>query len=318
MNKIPVIIDTDPGVDDTLAIIMAAADERFEIKALTATHGNVGLAGTARNALHLAAFLNLDCQVAKGADRPIILPQRDAAFIHGANGVAGFEFPATDRQYSPLAAWDLIYKEAVENKGELVLAVLGPMTNVAIAFMKYPDLNKYIKRIYMMGGSRDFGNHSQNAEFNIWGDPHAFQIVLNSGVPVTMADLIFGNEHPLTASQVRKAYDGAGKIKPLLEAFWQHDQNWIKKEAEQKGVEPDLTGYKHSIYDATAVAAMLLEDKLQTQDYYVVCETQSSLNEGQTVFDYLGVMGKKPNVTLAVKMPIDEYYDIFCKAMAKF
>ena len=318
MKKIPLIIDTDPGVDDTIAIIMAAASDKYEIKALTATHGNVGLEGTSRNALLLADFLGLNCQVAKGASKPIILPQKDAAFIHGANGVAGYEFPQTDREFSPLAAWDLIYKEAVESNGELVLAVLGPMTNIAIAFMKYPDLHKYIKKIFMMGGSRNFGNHSQNAEFNIWGDPHSFQIVLNAGVPIVMADLIFGNEHYFTGEQVRKAYDKAGKLKPLLDTFWEHDKMWAIMDAEKSGTEPDFMAQKHAIYDATAIGAMLLEDKLVTEDYYVVCETQGKVNEGQTVFDYLGALGKKPNVSLAVKMPMDEYYKLFCEAVAHF
>ncbi|MEG1801359.1 MAG: nucleoside hydrolase [Oscillospiraceae bacterium] len=318
MNKIPLIIDTDPGIDDILAIILAAASDKYEIKALTATHGNVGLVGTSQNALHIADMLKLDCIVAKGAEKPLIVPQKNAAHIHGSNGAAGFEFPKTHRICSEQAAWDVMYSEAKKAKGELVLVVLGPMTNVAIALLKYPDLAQYIKRIYMMGGSRSFGNHSQNAEFNIWGDPHACEIVLQSGVAITMADLIFGNDHPLTGNMVRAAYDGAKRLKPMLDAFWQHDMQWLKKEGEKQGKAIDPATYGFSIYDATAVAAMLLQEELKTEDYYVLCETQGSETQGQTVFDYKGQKGKAPNVQLAVKMPIDKYYKLFAQAMAHF
>lgn len=318
MNKIPVIIDTDPGIDDTIAIILAAASDKYEIKALTATHGNVGLEGTSKNALQLAALLEIDCIVAKGADKPMIVPLKNAASVHGANGVAGYEFPKTDRTYSPEKAWDVIYKQALQSQGELVLVVLGPMTNVAIAFLKYPDLKRYINRIYMMGGSRNFGNHSQNSEFNIWGDPHACEVVLQSGVPITMADLCFGNDHSLTGRQVREAYDGAKRLKPMLDIFWKHDLMWLEKDEKEQGKANDWQDYPFSIYDATAVAAMLLSDELETEDYYVTCETQGSQTQGQTVFDYISRLGKPANVQLAVKMPIDKYNKLFARAMAHF
>ena len=318
MNKIPVIIDCDPGIDDALAIIMAAASERHVIKAITATHGNVGLEGTSKNAIHLASLLDIDCVVAKGAQCPIIVPLKNAADIHGANGMGGFEFPPTDRTFSDKAAWDIMYEQAKQEKGELCLVVLGPMTNVAIALLKYPDLKNYIKRIYMMGGSRSWGNHSQNAEFNIWGDPHACEIVLHSGVPITMADLIFGNEHFLTGEQVRSAYDKAERLKPLLDCLWAHDMKYIEKEAKEQEKTPDWKNFKFCIYDSTAVAAMLLEDSLQTQDYYVACETQGRETMGQTVFDYKGYTKNEANVQLAVKMPIEEYYNTLVQAIAYF
>ena len=93
MNKIPVIIDTDPGIDDTIAIIMAAGSEKIDIKAITTTHGNVGLEGTTKNAMALKEFLGLECPVAKGAAKPMIVSLKDASYVHGENGLAGFELP---------------------------------------------------------------------------------------------------------------------------------------------------------------------------------------------------------------------------------
>lgn len=318
MKKTPLIIDTDPGIDDVMAIILAAASDRYEIKAMTATHGNVGLEGTSRNALHLAALLDIDCVVAKGAAKPMLVPLKNAAEVHGANGVGGYEFPKTSRTCCEEPAWDVIYKEAKKAEGSLVLMVLGPMTNVAIALLKYPDLKNYIKRLYMMGGSRNFGNHSQNSEFNIWGDPHACEVVLQSGVPITMADLCFGDTHYLTGKQVRAAYDGAKRLKPLLETFWTHDMKWVDAQSKETGIKANWETFRFATYDATAVAAMLLEDDIVTEDYYVMCETQGTETQGQTVFDYKGRMGRTPNVQLAVKMPIDKYYKLFADAIACF
>ena len=94
MNKIPVMIDCDPGIDDTLAIIMLAGSEKVKIKAITSTHGNVGLEGTTRNALALKDFLGLDCVVAKGASKPMIVSQKEASTVHGLNGLGNYDIPA--------------------------------------------------------------------------------------------------------------------------------------------------------------------------------------------------------------------------------
>ena len=161
MNKIPVIIDTDPGIDDTIAIIMAAGSEKIDIKAITTTHGNVGLEGTTKNAMALKEFLGLECPVAKGAAKPMIVSLKDASYVHGENGLAGFELPRPKGTVCEKAAWDVMYDMAKAAGGQMCLLVLGPMTNVALTIMKYPDFKNYIKRIYMMGGSRSYGNHSQ-------------------------------------------------------------------------------------------------------------------------------------------------------------
>ncbi len=315
MLKRPIIIDTDPGLDDTFAIIMMAANEKFKIRAMTATHGNVGLEGTSRNALNLSEYLGINCPVAKGAAKPLIVPLKDASEVHGSNGMAGYELPEAKAKMSEKLAWDLIYDIAKEEEGKLQLLVLGPMTNIAIALLKYPDLKNYIDKIFMMGGSRSFGNHSQYAEFNIWGDPHACEIVLQSGVKVVMADLIFGHEHHILGEDLKKAYDGAKKLKPMMEKFWEHELKFIH---ERKGG-MDWREYKASIYDATAAACMIFDgDGLETKDYYVVCETQGTETNGQTVFDYGNRSKKEPNVSLAVKMDVDRYYKVLSDAISHF
>ncbi len=319
MSKIPVIIDCDPGIDDTIAILMLAASEKVDIKALTTTHGNVGLEGTTRNALALKDFLGLDYIVAKGAAKPMIVPLKDASSVHGANGLGGYEIPQPVSVPVKEAAWDVMYRTAKELNGEMVLVVLGPMTNTAIAVMKYPDFKKYVKRIYMMGGSRNWGNHSQNAEFNIWGDPHACQVVLESGIPITMADLQFCEDYCITGREINEIYGHATKLKPMMDKFQQRDMQWMYGMEKELGKKLDYNEFTTMICDSTAAAALLLDgDSLMTEDYFVVCETQGSETEGQTIFDYKGHLGRPANVQLAVSMDRDKYLNLIRTALAHF
>jgi pyrimidine-specific ribonucleoside hydrolase len=313
MSKIPVVIDCDPGIDDSIAIIMLAGSEKVDIKAITTTHGNVGLEGTTRNALALKDFLGLDCVVAKGASKPMIVSQKEASTVHGLNGLGNYDIPAPVSKAETDPAWDVMYRLAKEEKGQMVLVVLGPMTNVAITILKYPDFKDYIKRIYMMGGSRNWGNHSQNAEFNIWGDPHACQVVLKSGIPVTMADLYFTYDNAVTGAEMKEIYSHAKKLKPMMDAFIAHDMKF----AENVGA--DFDSHRIAICDSSAAAALLLDgDCLVTEDYYVVCETQSSENEGQTVFDYKGHLKGQTNVQLFISVDKEKYQCLIRDAVAHF
>lgn len=319
MSKIPVIIDTDPGTDDAIAIIMLAGNEKVDIKAITTTHGNVGLEGTTKNALSLRELLDIDCVVAKGAAKPMIVPLKNASSIHGKNGMADFELPEPKKTVSDKAAWDVIYETAKKYNGELVLVVLGPMTNIALTILKYPDFYKYVKRIYMMGGSRDFGNHSQNAEFNIWGDPHACQVVLTSGIPITMADLPFGSEMAIKGSELIEIYSHAKRLKPLTDALLQHDREWVERALKRTGTDGKFEDCDVVIYDATAAGALLLDgDGLITEDCCVVCETQGSVTQGQTVFDMKGHLGMEPNVQLAITMDKEKYKQILKNSLEHF
>lgn len=313
MSKIPVVIDCDPGIDDSIAIIMLAGSDKVDIKAITTTHGNVGLEGTTKNALALREFLGLNCLVAKGAAKPMIVPLKNASEIHGANGLAGYELPQPQGTFEKEAAWDVMYSLAKKENGQMVLVVLGPMTNVALTILKYPDFKNYVKRIHMMGGSRTYGNHSPTAEFNIWGDPHACQVVLKSGIPVTMADLPFTYSNSVTGAEMKEIYSHGKKLKPMLDTFIDHDKEF----ADKLGV--DFDSYKITICDSSAAAALLLDgDCLVTEDYYVVCETQSSENEGQTVFDYKGHLKGEANVQLCISVDKEKYQSLIRDAVAHF
>ena len=287
----PIIIDCDPGVDDAYAILLAHSHAEFDIRAITPVAGNVEYQHTTRNALDLADMLGIPTRVAKGADRPLIIELQTAGEIHGGNGMAGYTLPMAKRDYDPMKAWDVMYEEARRFPGELDIVAVGPLTNVAIAVMKYPDLKNYVRRIVIMGGSATVGNHSQYGEFNIWVDPHAAEIVFHSGIPVVMFGLNATRQSALTAEEMYELETVETSVKGLIQGinhyvFGQRDgRDW---------------GGRMTLHDAITVAYLMDETFAETKPAYVTCETNGKNTYGQTVCDFHGISGKAPNVDVAM------------------
>ncbi len=184
-----ILIDTDPGVDDAIAILLAHAwFDPSDILAVTTTAGNVGIEATTRNALGLKKILNAPFEVYRGAQKPLKVPFRDAAHIHGAGGMGHYEFDQICELTSDEPAWDAIYRLA-KREGKVILITLAPLTNIALALQKYPDLPDYIDVLYSMGGSIGKGNRTPYSEFNYYCDPHAADIVFTSGMNIYMVGL---------------------------------------------------------------------------------------------------------------------------------
>lgn len=291
MNKKPLIIDCDPGVDDAYAIMLAHSFEGFDIRAITPVAGNVEFHHTTRNALDLADMLGIDTRVAKGADRPLIIELQTAGEIHGGNGMAGYTLPMAKRDYDPEKAWDVIYQEAKRFPGELEIVAVGPLTNVAIAILKYSDLKNYVKRIVIMGGSATVGNHSQYGEFNIWVDPHAAEIVFQSGIPVTMFGLNATRQSALTANEMYELEEQETSVKGLIQGI-NHYVFGLRGGKDWGG---DIT-----LHDAITVAYLMDETFAETKPAYVTCETIGKHTYGQTVCDFKGLCGKAANVEVAM------------------
>lgn len=189
----PLIIDTDPGVDDMLAILFALASPELEVRAITTTYGNVGLDETTRNARRLLALAGReDIPVAAGATRPLIHPSPGrAADIHGSDGMGGLSgsLPEPTVVLSSARAVELMAGVLQDSAEPVTVCALGPCTNVAVLLAAHPELISRIARIVIMGGAIRGGNTSAVAEFNIWCDPEAAQRVFTSGIAVTMVGL---------------------------------------------------------------------------------------------------------------------------------
>ena len=189
MKRIPVIIDTDPGVDDAIAFMVANKLPQLNILAITSVAGNVDLEHTTYNALGLVEFIGMNVPVYRGAAGPMFCERVDASDVHGNDGMYGIDLAHSNKAVEGVTAWDAIYQYAKVWQGELQIIAIGPLTNLGMAFVKYPDLPSLLKRIVIMGGSTSQGNASPAAEFNIYADPEAADIVFCAGVPVHMCGL---------------------------------------------------------------------------------------------------------------------------------
>ncbi len=296
MKKIPVIIDCDPGVDDSYAISLAASRPEFDIVAITPVEGNVAAEITRKNALCLSEILGIDCRVAFGAEKPLEKPYiRDASGTHGKTGVGDIVFRRPRKEPDRKPAWDVIYEEAVKAHGELVLFAIGPLTNIAIALGKHPDLPGLIDKFCIMGGGT-FGNvgEGKKAEFNIWIDPLAAKEVFEK-MEVYMVGLNATHAAALTS----RDFDEMISICKERKKAWlmRELSEFSKRNSEENGSDNNI------IHDALAVASLAEPGIVTFKDYYVYVEADPAReNEGETVIDYAGESGKAPNCHVAVEV----------------
>jgi pyrimidine-specific ribonucleoside hydrolase len=178
----PLIIDTDPGVDDAFAIVLAAASPEVDLRAVTTVFGNVGIEQTTSNALRLLALCDReDVAVARGAERPLVYPHPfRAEYVHGSDGLSGRRevLPVSSREPDPAAAVDLMARVLRATEQPVTIAAIGPLTNIALLLATHPGLKPQIGRLVVMGGALGVGNVTASAEFNIWSDPEAARRVL--------------------------------------------------------------------------------------------------------------------------------------------
>jgi len=270
-----VIIDTDPGVDDALALLLAMRSPELKIEAITAVAGNVPLELTLPNALRMVEISGrTDIPVAAGAKAPLLRRLVTAAYAHGENGLGGAVFP--EPKVKPVAepAAELIRQIIRKYPGEVTLIPVGPLTNIATALNIDPELASMVKGIVMMGGSLSGGNITPAAEFNVYVDPEAARIVFQSGIPITMVGLDATRKTSLTEDHVR-VLEAAQN--PVSQAAAKIGRNAINHNRE-RGF---LVG--PNMHDSLAVAGFLDPSLLTLKDYYVDVETKGELTAGETL-----------------------------------
>ena len=213
-GKQKIIIDTDPGIDDAMAIHMAFADPRLEIVGLTTIFGNVNVDEATRNALYLAEQAHYSLDVARGADVPLVqVPNTPSYHVHGDDGFG--DLPAQLPKQAPhaLDAADYIIQTCRAHSGEISLCPVGPLTNIAIALQRDPDLVNHVKSVVIMGGAGFVpGNVSDYAEANIWNDPHAADIVFAAEWEVVMIGLDVTTQVMITPPDYKSIADASGPI----------------------------------------------------------------------------------------------------------
>src|SRR5258706_3169537 len=270
-----VIIDTDPGVDDALALLLAMRSPELKIEAITAVAGNVPLALTLPNALRMVEIAGrTDIPVAAGAKSPLMRRLVTAAYAHGENGLGGAVFPEPKTKPVPEPAAIRIRQVVMKFPVEVTLLTIGPLTNIATALNADPDLAGMVRSLVMMGGSLSGGNITPAAEFNVYVDPEAARIVFQSGIPVTMVGLDVTRKTSLTEDHVRQLQAGQN---PVSQAAASIARN-ATEHNRQRGfvVGPNM-------HDSLAVAGFLDPSVLQLKEYYVDVETMGELTAGETL-----------------------------------
>lgn len=229
MAKHKLIIDTDPGVDDITALVLALFDKTIDIKLITTVSGNIDILTATRNACHVLDLFGKNVPIAMGAGKPLFREPVHAEDIHGAEGMGGYIPPRkTNTQPITKSAVEAMYEVIMENPHEITLCLWGPQTNCAELITRHPEVVQYIKRIVFMGAS-PYGmlEMPEHISFNIMNDPEAFQIVLDSGIPLVMVPSYIGRRVAhLTESQVEelRLTNSVGKfLATMFSKYWEKD-----------------------------------------------------------------------------------------------
>jgi inosine-uridine nucleoside N-ribohydrolase len=274
-----VLIDTDPGVDDAMAILLALNSPELKVEALTVVAGNVDARQGLENALKIVSLAErCDVAVAGGAQHPLNQKLITAQFWHGKNGLAGVELPATkckaDAHFGP----DLIIEMVHRYPHELTLIPVGPLTNIALAVSKDPSIASLVRDIVIMGGSVSGGNVNGAAEANIYNDPEAAQIVFNAGWMVTMIGSDVGERTLMTRKYLAE-----------LQANHGPQSDFIAKLANFYLTRSEKSGYSGAaMYDPLAVGTVIDPTLVTLKDMHVDVETRGEFTRGETVANRMG------------------------------
>jgi purine nucleosidase len=293
-KKIPLLIDTDPGVDDALALLMAFQSKAHEIIGLTIAAGNVGLHHTVRNALKLCEVAGVNVPIYPGCPVPLLIAPEDASYVHGMDGFGDIGYANPKSSASDEHAALAIIRLSRQYENELLLVTLGPLTNLALALRLDPDLPKRIKRIVVMGGAvTGKGNTSVVAEFNIAFDPEAARIVFESFPMLEVVDW----EAVLRHGFLHRDFEQWLQAKDPRAQFY--DQISAKTRAWSEG----KRGTHWHSADALAMLAALYPETIQNSaTHRLEVETEGRLSRGATVVDWLDRSGKPTNARVHLQL----------------
>lgn len=276
-QKIPLLIDCDPGHDDAIAILIALASDKIDLKGITTVGGNQTVEKTTENALKILELVKrTDVPVVKGKSRPLFGDVHVAESVHGKSGMDGPVLPNPTHQALDMNAVDFIADVLEESEEKVVIAVTGPFTNIATFIVSYPHLLPKIDYFSLMGGSIWEGNSTPISEFNIWQDPEAASIVFESGVPIRMFGLDVTHKNMILFDEIAlfKKKDGVIHqfVGELLD-FFAKAYVGIRK----------YPGCP--IHDACAIASIIDEDMYKGTECYVNVELHGSLTRGSCIVD---------------------------------
>ncbi|KZN43463.1 nucleoside hydrolase [Pseudoalteromonas luteoviolacea] len=313
-----IIFDTDPGIDDAMALLLAHACQDIEMIGITTTFGNASIENTTRNALYLKQEFGMHAEVAKGVNVPLDQVKTEpATLVHGDNGLGNIELPdQINTPLSPLIAHDFIVETIKKQPGEITLVAVGRLTNLALAIEKAPEIGKLVKEVIIMGGAFGHNGHTGNltpfAEANVYGDPLAADIVINADWPVTIVGLDVTQQ-----TQMSNAY--LEKVRTSSEKYGQFIYDITRFYAKFYNDDLGLDGFY--VHDSSAIMYLVAPEIFTTKQGHIRVITEGPA-KGHTLFKGsdrvfpIDEWATAPKQTIAINVEPQtfnqRYFDIIC------
>lgn len=310
MTARPIIVDTDPGQDDAVALLTALASPgELEVVAVTAVAGNVPLDLTVTNALALVELAGRpEVPVYRGSVRPMVNPLVTAEYVHGPTGLDGADLPPPTLLPADGHAVDKIVEIASERE-IVTLCTLGPLTNVALALVREPEIVSSIDELIMMGGGFFAGgNTTPTAEFNVFVDPHAAHVVLTSGIPITMMPLDVTHRALTTPERLQRFRDLGTPAGTAVAGMLDFYDRWDMEKYGMPG---------GPLHDPTVIAYLLQPEMFGGKEVHVEVVTAPGPTQGMTVLDWWGVTDAEPNATVMRDIDADAYFDLLVERIGR-
>jgi inosine-uridine nucleoside N-ribohydrolase len=301
-----IILDTDPGHDDAIALLLALASPEVELVGVTTVAGNQTLDKTTANALKVLEHVQrTDVPVHVGASRPIVREQWAAEFVHGKSGLDGPDLPEPQTEPAAGHAVDFIAQQLEDNDG-LVLVPVGPLTNIGLLLAKYDGIEERIARIVLMGGAIAEGNVTPAAEFNVWADPEAAHRVFTSGVDVTMIGLDVTHKALLFPDVVERLRSSSRAGRLVAELYDFYHAHHVR-----------MYGWEGSpVHDAVAVAHVIRDDLVRTEHRHVLVDIGPEPGRGTTYVDLWKRTDNEPNAHVGVDIDGPAFIQFLSQGLA--
>ncbi len=305
---VPVIVDCDPGHDDAIALVLAVG--HTELLGVTTVAGNAPVDRTTRNALVVLDLLGSTAPVHRGAARPLVAEPKHADYVHGKSGLDGADLPEPSRAPTGDDAAAFIVETARAHEGAWLVPT-GPLTNIALALRRAPDLAGRIAGISLMGGSATVGNRTAVAEFNIWADPEAASIVFGYGGPLVMAGLHLTHSLQTTPQRIATLRSTPNTLGPLLaDLLTFFSDTYVRRHDGFVGA---------PVHDACAVLALTHPDLFTRRTAHVAVETVGEHTRGMTVVDQRALKDRPPpNTDVLMTVDVDRAFALITETVASF
>lgn len=302
--KRPIIIDCDPGHDDAIALVMALSKvSNLDVIGVTSTAGNQTIEKTTLNLRKILTFLDKDIPIGIGSEKPMFRDLEIAPSVHGKSGLDGPKLPSPKFNVVD-SAWHLSHRLIMESKEPVTLVATGPLTNLGILLLAYPEVKSKIKEISIMGGGLNNGNWSIAAEFNILVDPEAANIVFKSGIKVIMSGLDVTEKARIMPEERELFRNSKSKVSIFIAQLL----DFFSKFHDDMGFDGT------PLHDPCAVAYLIEPEIFKTEDYHVVVETSGEYTKGMTIADKrINPNKEKANAKVVLDLDREKFIKLILK-----